>query len=120
MSKKTRVKVSTPLADQLDLLADSLFAGGLPVKAGEVRRMVQPVCAMEREHDSFISQCADLRDALGKIGELKKYHAELGELLKYHELNKCFPPGSYAAKWDYETALHIWVKLDNMGAAVEK
>lgn len=45
---------------------------------------------------------------------LKGLRDELGELLKYYELNKKFPPESYAKDWDYKTALHIWVKIDNV------
>lgn len=40
-------------------------------------------------------------------------HEEIGELLKYYELNKQFPPESYASKWDYNTAIHIWVKYNH-------
>lgn len=46
------------------------------------------------------------------LREAQGTHAEMGELLKYFEINKQFPPESYAIKWDYNTALHIWVKYD--------
>ena len=68
-------------------------------------------CAVENV-EGFKQRAESAESALR---EAPATHAEISELLKYFELNQKFPPESYAAKWDYNTALHIWVKYDHTG-----